>query len=197
MSRSRPLRVIVPFVVAIATVAAIAAGAGAHDTDFGDPNDTSGKLDVSQVRLGHEGPAFWTIVTFARWSVNELWDAGYLMVLVDTANNPDPEYYVLIRSDGNALLGSLWRIQPTGPDSYLGTAPVKRQSGRSASVQLRLRRLMFGPHRDYYRWWVITTYTADTCVRTCVDRAPNGTDMRQQWLPGRSPTPSPSPSPSP
>jgi hypothetical protein len=173
------------------TVVLVAAIAGAHDTDFDDPNDTAGKLDVSQVRLGHEGPAFWTIVTFARWSINELWDAGYLMVLLDTSNSADPEYYVLIRSDGNALLGSLWRIQSTGPDSYLGTAPVTRQSGRSASVRLRLRRLTFGPHRDYYRWWVITTYTADVCVRTCVDRAPNGDRMRVQWLP----TPSPSPSP--
>jgi hypothetical protein len=135
------------------------------------------------------------VVTFAGWSTEELWDAGYLMVWLDTRNSVAAEYYLLLRSDGRAMLGSLWRVQSTGPDSFLGSAPVHRLSGRSVSVSLRLRRLTFGPKRDFFRWWVVTLFNA--CPRTCVDRAPNGTATRQQWLPGRSPTPSPSPSPSP
>ena len=196
MTRPWWLRAGAPFAAALATVLAMSLVAGAHDTDLVDPNDANGKLDIRSVRLAHDGRLFWTVVTFARWGVGGMWDSGYIMVMLDTRLSAEPEYYLLIRSNGSALLGSLWRVQATGPDSYLGAATVTRLSGRSASVGMRLRRLSFGPKRTFYRWWVLTLFTNDVCPRTCHDRAPNGTTVLQ-WRPGMSPGPSPSPSESP
>ncbi len=188
------LRAAAPFAATLVTVAVIAAAAGAHDTDVLDPNDTRGKLDVKQVRLAHQpGPPFWTILTFGEWRTAEMWDRGYLMVLLDTEGGMGAESYLLIRSVGRALEGSLWRARAYGPDSFLGSVPVRRLSRRSASVQVGLSRLTFGASRSFYRWWVETLYTSDTCRRTCHDVAPNGEPVRQ-WRPGMSPTPSP-PSP--
>lgn len=184
------------FVAALATVSLMAFAAGAHDTDFTDPDDTRGKLDVKQVRLEHRSsPPFWTIVTFGEWRTAEIWDRGYLMVLLDTKGGMGAEFYLLIRSARTELEGSLWRVRGVGPDSYLGSATVRRLSRRSASVQVRLFRLTFGEGRAFYRWWVQTVFTSDLCRRTCQDRAPNG-DSVLQWRPGMSPTPTPSPSPS-
>lgn len=201
MTERRWFRVSASFAAAVATALLAALVAGAHDTDFRDPNDARGKLDVREVRLAHEeGAPKWAMVTFARWGALEMWDRGYLEVLLDTRREEDPEYYVLVRSNRSELQGTLWRIQPVGPDSYLGGVPVTRPSRRSVTVQVGLWRLTFGDRRDFYRWRVHTVFTSDVCRRTCHDFAPNGTSVLQ-WRPGRSPspsvTPSPSPSPSP
>jgi hypothetical protein len=175
VSRRRAIvRAVLSFVAAIVTVGALTLIAGAHDTDFNDPNDTRGKLDVSRVRLAHQpAPPIWTIVTFQEWGIREMWDRGYLMVLIDTRMDPAPEHYLLVRSDVFALEGTLWRIRSVG-----------------------LRRLAFGPTRPFYRWWVKTIVTGDLCPQTCQDRAPNGGRVLN-WRPGMSPTPSPSPTSSP
>ena len=197
MIGSRFLRAAAPFAAAIITIALMAVVAGAHDTDFQDPDDARGKLDVKQVRLAHApGPPTWTIVTFGEWRTVGMWDRGYLMILLDTQSGVGPEFYLLVRSTGTALQGSLWRARSYGPDSYLGSVPTRRPSLRSASVQVALKRLTFGVSRSFYRWWVQTVYTNNVCRRTCHDRAPNGETVLQ-WRPGMSPTPSPSPSPSP
>jgi hypothetical protein len=191
------LRAAAPFAAALMTVALMAVVAGAHHTDLLDPDDTRSRLDVRQVRFRHQpAPPFWTVVTFGEWRTAEMWDRGYIMVLLDTEGGVGAEYYLLVRSTGRALGGSLWRAHSTGPDSYLGSVPVKRFSRRSASVQVGLSRLTFGKSRSIYRWWVQTIYTSNTCRRTCQDRAPNGDPVRQ-WRPGMSPTPSPSPTESP
>jgi hypothetical protein len=193
VSRPYVLRASAPFAAALVTVALVAFVAGAHDTDRLDPNDTRGKLDVRQVRLAHQPlPPVWTVVTFAEWRTVEMWDRGYIMVLLDTSRGEGAEYYLLVRSVGAVLRGSLWRARIFGPDSYLGSVPVRRLSLRSASVQVRLSRLKFGASRSFYRWWVQTVFTGLTCRRTCQDRAPNGEPIRQ-WRPGMSPSPSPSP----
>jgi hypothetical protein len=203
VSGSRLLRAAAPFVAALITIVLMTIVAGAHDTDFLDPNDTRGRLDVKQVRLAHvPGPPTWTIITFAEWSTAGMWDRGYIMVLLDTKSGVGAEYYLLVRSAGTALQGSLWRAHAYGPDSYLGSVPTSRPSRRSASVQVSLKRLTFGASRSFYRWWIQTVYTSDLCPRTCHDRAPNQESVLQ-WRPGMSPTPtqsesqSPSDSPSP
>jgi hypothetical protein len=194
MSR-RWLRIAAPFALAFATVTFMTLIAAAHDTDLVDRNDTRGKLDVKRVRLAHEGrPPFWTVLTFAEWGVKEMWDRGYVMVLLDTQQGEQAEYYLLVRSNGRALEGSLWRARAFGPDSRMGGVLVRRLSRRSASVQVGLYRLTFGAKRTYYRWWVQTTYTSDVCRRTCHDRAPNASSVLQ-WRPGMSPTPSDGSSP--
>ena len=198
MSARRLLSTLAPFGAALVTVALVTAIAGAHDTDLTDPNDTPGRLDVRKVRLAHEtGPHAWTIATFREWRTREIWDRGYLMVLLDTRRSADAEYYLLVRSARTDLLGSIWRIRNFGPDSFVGSVPVQRDSRRSATVQVGLSRLTFGAKRLFYRWWVQTLFTGGgRCRRTCHDRAPNGEPVLQ-WRPGLSPTPSPSGSPSP
>jgi hypothetical protein len=197
VSPPRFLRAAAPFVAALVTVAMMAVVAGAHHTDLLDPDDTRGKLDVKQVRFAHSpGPPLWTVVTFPEWRTVEIWDRGYILVLLDTQAGPSAEYYLLVRSTGSSLVGSLWRARNFGPDTHLGSVPVKRPSSRSASVQVGLFRLTFGEKRSFYRWWIETLFTGNTCRRTCRDRAPDHDGVRQ-WRPGMSPTPSPSPSPSP
>jgi hypothetical protein len=193
----RWLRTTAPFAAAIVTALLAALAAGAHDTDLTDPNDTRGKLDVREVRLAHETRTpIWTVVTFADWGVREMWDRGYVEVLLDTRSGEKIEYYLLVRSNRSELLGTLWRHHAFGPDSYLGPVPVSRRSRHSVSVQVGLWRLGFGEKREFYRWRVHTVFTSGTCRRTCHDNAPNGTSVLQ-WRPGMSPSPSVSPSPDP
>jgi hypothetical protein len=195
MSDRRWLRTTAPFAAAIATALLAALAAGAHDTDLTDPNDTRGKLDVHEVRLAHDTRTpKWTVVTFADWGVFEMWDRGYVEVLLDTRRGENPEYYLLVRASRSELLGTLWRLHAFGPDTYLGTLQVTRRSRHSVSVQVGLWRLEFGDRRDFYRWQVHTIFTSDVCRRTCHDYAPNATAVLQ-WRPGRSPSPSVSPSP--
>lgn len=196
MSRRRWARVAAPFAAAAATVVTIALVAGAHDTDVTDPNDTKGKLDVRRVRLDHDTKTpRWTVVTASRWTNREMWDRGFIEVLLDTRRDEAAEYYLLVRTNRSRLEGSLWRLQRVGPDSYLGTLRVSRPSRRSATVEVQLWRLEFGDKRDFYRWWVHTVITSSVCPRTCHDVAPNG-DPVLQWRPGRSPTPSVTTTPS-
>jgi hypothetical protein len=185
----------------MATALLAALVAGAHDTDFNDLNDTRGKLDVRAVGLAHDERApRWKITTFGEWGTLEMWDRGYLEVLLDTRRKRAPEYYVLIRSTRSELQGTLWRSRAGTPDSYLGQVPVTRPSRRSVTAQVGLWRLSFGDRRDFYRWQVHTVFTSSVCRRTCHDEAPNAGSILQ-WRPGRSPspsvTPSPFPSPSP
>lgn len=195
MSVSPRVRALAPFVAATAAVVVAAAAAGARHTDATDPNDTRGRLDVRIVRMEHRfSTPRWTVVTFGEWSTASIWDRGYIFVMLDTQGRKAPEHYLMVRSVGTSLLGSLWRLRTPGPDSYLGTVPVSRPTLRSAQVQVRLGRLAFERGRRFYRWWVETLFTTDVCRRVCIDRAPR--DPVLQWRPGMSPTPSPSPSPS-
>jgi hypothetical protein len=195
--RQATARGVAAFVAALATVAAMTVIAGAHDTDFTDPNDTPGKLDVKLVRLAHQpGPPTWTIVTHNVWRIAEMWDRGYLMVMLDTEGGPAAEFYLLVRTVRSTIEGTLWRARAVGPDSHLGTVPTKKITSRAVRVQVGLKRLTFGSARRGYRWWVHTVFTSDDCRRTCHDRAPNGENVFQ-WRPGMSPTPTVSPSPSP
>jgi hypothetical protein len=196
MRPSRLVRAGGPFAAALVTVTVMALVAGAHHTDLVDPNDTRGKLDVREVRFSHPGPPLWRVLTFPEWRTVDIWDRGYIMIMLDTEAGTPAEYYLLVRSTGASLAGSLWRARNFGSDTFLGSVPVKRLSPRSISAQVGLFRLTFGEHRMFYRWWVETLFTGDRCRRTCHDRAPNQAGV-VQWRPGMSPTPSPSLSPTP
>ena len=157
---------------------------------------TRGKLDLERVRLAHQpGPPKWTLATFGEWRTAEIWDRGYLMVFLDTQGGAGAEHYLLIRSSGVALEGSLWRLRNVGPDSYLGSARNRwsraERHGPGGLVPAHLRR-----EPTFYRWWTETLFTGEFCRRTCHDQAPNG-DPVLQWRPGMSPSPSPSETPSP
>ena len=193
---SRFLRAAAPLVVALATIALLAAVAGAHHTDRLDPNDTIGKLDVREVRLAHTpGPPRWTVETFAEWGTREIWDRGYIVIMLDTADGAGPEHYLLVRSSGRQLVGSLWRVRSGGSD-VLGSLEVDRFSRRSATVKVALSRLDF-------RWEAVllSVVGRDALLRRHVPPNLPRSHPQQgalvQWRPGMSPTPSPSPSPSP
>ena len=156
-----------------------------------DPNDTAGLLDVHEVRfVDGDGPPAWTIITFNRWTVRQIWDRGYILLYLDTIGSDRPDYYVLVRADRHALAGAMWRIRRTGDDVRLFTVATRKRGDHAAEVSVPLRRLSIGAHRTLYRWSVLTLFTGNHCRRTCLDPAPDGT-MVEQPLPTASPSPSP------
>ena len=194
---ARVWRTIGSFALALVTAGLAAIVASAHHTDLTDPNDTRGKLDIEEVHLAHDvRPPVWTVVTYARWGIHQMWDRGYVELILDTRRDERPEYYVLVRADVWTLEGTLWRIRPKGRDVDLGAVPVKRRSLDSLSVEVGMWRLEFGDRRTSYRWRVHTMFTGDVCPRSCHDFAPDvDAEAVIQWRPGMSPTPTVSPSP--
>jgi hypothetical protein len=188
-----------PFIAAgvLVLLLATAMAASWRRTDIDDPNDTRGVLDVQTVRFWHPRgePPEWTVLTFSRWKVRPLWDHGYVHVFFDTIGGEPPEYRVLIRSTGRALLASLWQIakKPGKLDRFVRDLPVYRKSHDGVSVRVPLKSMTFGPQRISYNWWIVTTLSTDKCPTTCIDRAPNRGSV-PQYRPGMSPSPTPSPS---
>ncbi|GIU97755.1 MAG: hypothetical protein KatS3mg013_1558 [Actinomycetota bacterium] len=185
-----------PVALALATVVAAAAWAAIMPQRVLDPNDTPGRLDVRVVRFEDPpgtGPE-WTVITFDPWTVGQMWDRGWVYLLLDTRGDEAADHLVVVRSDGRRLLGSLWRVATgTGRDRYLRAVAAEKVGERAAWVRLPLRALTFGPSRTFYRWWVQTWWE---CEGRCADRAPDvGSELT--YRPGMSPSPSPSPSPEP
>ena len=184
------------------TVAAIA-GAPGRSVQVNDPNDTRGLLDVRSVSFDPDTvPPQWTVVTFSRWIPAHTEDRAFAFVYLDTKKGAGPDYYVLIRSTGRTLEGSLWRDVDKAGDVRLGPVAVsKRSDDQGVTVEVPLGRLQFGAVRTFYRWWIVTTFTGRVCRITCVDRVPDQ-DVVEQPLgtptptPTTSPTASPTPSPS-
>jgi hypothetical protein len=154
-----------------------------------DPNDTSGLLDVHEVRFRDgEGPPAWTVITFNNWTPRKIWDRGYVLLYLDTLGSPEPDYYVLVRADRDSLIGSMWRERADGHDVRLFRVATRKRRGDGVRVDVPLRRLSIGAHRTLYRWSVLTLFTGNHCRRTCFDPAPDAT-MIEQPLPTSSPSP--------
>lgn len=185
-ARARPL---LPFVVAaaIALVAIAAIATPRVHTDRSDPNDTRGVLDIRRIRLDHRGSTEATIITFAPWTIRSIWDRGFAYVFLDTQGDEAAEYFVLARSKGNELDATLWRDRRTRRDVLIRKVQVRRKSDYGVTVALPIRSLQFGPNRDSYFWWTVTTFMGARCRRTCIDLAPNNGTL-EQWSPGASPT---------
>jgi hypothetical protein len=187
-------------VVLVATVVALAAAAtpaGARHEVVEDPRDTPGRLDVQMVRLRHdEGPPQWRIVTFARWTIPQIWDLGYLVVELDTRADDAIDFRVVVRSDGRRLEATLYRVRRDGATKATGTVPAGKAGGRASAVRVPLRKLEVGSNRLVYRWSVATLFTGSTCPKSCLDRVPD-VGLAEQPVPGVTPSPTPSPSPTP
>ncbi|MDH4113690.1 MAG: hypothetical protein OEV60_13595 [Actinomycetota bacterium] len=196
--RAYAMRSIVPFVIAalVVLVAVVAIASPSFHSGANDPNDTKGLLDVRRVRLAHKGGTEATVIMFASWSPAAIWDRGNVYVFLDTSGADDAEYFVLVRSTGSGLQGSLWRDRRDRRDVFLRTVKVRRKTGNGVSVAIPIKSLEFGGFRTSYFWWATTTFTGRVCRRTCVDRAPDDGSV-EQWRPGMSPSPSPTNSPSP
>ena len=193
-----PLRPALPFLVAllIAAVAIAAIAAPSYHNDARDPNDTRGLLDVRRVRLDHEGRTEVTVLTFAEWTAASIWDRGNAYVFLDTEGGENPEYFALVRSTGSDLQASLWRDRREHRDVFLRNLRVRRKSRDGVSIEIPIKTLEFGRFRESYFWWATTSFAAEVCRRTCIDRAPDGGSV-EQWRPGMSPSPTNTTTPSP
>ena len=194
------VRRVVPFVAAAALIAGVVAAiALAGPNTVQDPNDTRGILDVKTVRFRHPSgePPAWKIVTFDGWSPRKIWDRGYLYVLLDTGGGETAEYAAQVRSDGRRVSGVLYRLgKGDARDVVVSSLSAGKSGAASASIRIPLKRLRFGEHRTYYRWWSVTTLSGEICPSVCIDRAPDSGSVLR-YRPGMSPTPSPTTSPSP
>jgi hypothetical protein len=204
VAHERRTRVIVrrlaPFAVAAVVIAGlVAAIAFAGPNTVQDPNDTRGVLDVKTVRFKHPSgePPTWKIVTFDGWSARKIWDRGFLYVLLDTGGGENADYAAQVRSDGRRVSGVLYRLgKGDARDVVVTSLSARKPGAASASIRIPLRRLRFGEHRTFYRWWTVTTLSGVVCPAVCIDRAPN-TGSVLRYRPGMSPTPTGTPSPTP
>jgi hypothetical protein len=191
VTRADVLRPLVPFAIATviaALVVAVAIAAPRLHSDVRDPNDTKGLLDVRRVRLAHEGRTEVTVITFASWTTSAMWDRGNAYVFLDTKGSADAEYFVVVRSTGPKLQGSLWRDRRDRRDVFIRNVAVRKKTADGVSMRVPVTSLAFGRSRESYFWWATTTFTGEVCRRTCVDRAPDDGAV-EQWRPGMSPTP--------
>ena len=193
MSRAvrRALR---PFVVATLLVAVVTSAMAVVRTET-DANDTRGELDVRSMRFTWEPGAAprWTIVTFSTWPESAVWDRGYLYVEIDTHAGEGADDYVLIRSDGRRMIGSLFRVGKHR-DRYVRRVPVDRADEISVEVAIPWSELSIGPSRETIGWWVRTSFSSGACVKPCLDRAPDDGAL-EEFVPGASPPPDPNPNP--
>ena len=176
--------------------ALIALPAHATSPSQQDPNDTPGLLDVRRVTLAPGRTPRWRITTSASWTIRRLWDAGYLIVQLDTVGDPGVDHLVVVRSDGRRLLATLMRLRADGSERPIATLRASKQGGRTVGVSVPLGRLTIGPDRTSYLWSVLTTFTGGACPQTCLDHVPD-TGAIEQPLPGVTPTPTPTPTATP
>jgi hypothetical protein len=174
---------------------ALAIPAMARHSDQGDPNDTAGRLDLRAVDH-HPGPPRWTATSFQRWTEEQIWDRGFLIVELDTRGDEAVDHLLVVGSDGTELVAHLYRIRRDGTQAELATIDTDKVGWRSAAVSVALHKLSIGPNRTAYYWAVLSSLVGSACPQTCLDRVPDE-GMVEQLLPGVSPSPSPSSSPSP
>ena len=177
-------------VIAAGLIAALAITAWAALNVVSDPNDTKGLLDVRTVRFDPDGPPEWTVITFTSWTIPSIWDTGYVIVYLDTRGDDDPDYYGLIRSDGEDMRADLYRDLNT-TDRRLRSLKVWRNGGRQVSLRIPLRFVKIGINRTLYRWSVLTLFTNSKCHQVCFDPVPDSGMVDQTLSPSPSPTPSP------
>ncbi len=147
----------------------------AADTDFADPRDADGKLDVKAVELDHtREPLVWKIQTYGSWTIKEIWDRGYVAVDLDTTAGPEADHYLLARSDGRHLKGSLFRIRDSGRDARIGPVDVRHPDTKTVRIEFDLGRIGVGAGRTSFGWDVLTIYSAkQTCRNACFDMSPD------------------------
>ncbi|HEY7400826.1 MAG TPA: hypothetical protein VH989_08000 [Actinomycetota bacterium] len=154
-----------------------------------DPNDTQGLFDVRTVRFDPERPPEWTVITFGSWTTKGVWDKGYVLVYLDTLGNHDPDYFALIRSDGDDMRADLYR--DLANDRLLRHLIVWRNGSHQVSVRIPLRFVKIGPKRTLYRWSALTLYTSANCKVPCIDLVPDDGMVDETLSPSPTPTPTP------
>jgi hypothetical protein len=174
--------------IALGLVVAVSLTAWAALSVVHDANDTRGLFDVRTVRLDPTKPPEWTVITFSSWTIQSVWDRGYVLVYLDTMGTDDPDYYGLIRSDGDVMRADLYRDLNTN-DHRIRTLKVWRNGGHQVSLRIPLGFVKIGVHRTLYRWSVLTLFTSSKCHVPCVDTAPDSGMIDQTLSPSPTPTP--------
>ena len=131
--------VLVAITVAGATVAAMAAGPTAPGFERRSTIRTNAGPARHETCLFDDpvdAPPNWTIVTYGEWRPKALHDKGFVFVYLDMTGTDRAEYYVLIRSVGRALAGSLWRDPKRGSDIKLLPIDVTRTSNASLTLEI-------------------------------------------------------------
>lgn len=192
MPRTNKLLVLLAAAVGLAV--ALPLLAVANHAYVSDADDTRGRLDVRRARVNDGRPPTWTVVTYPRWSVERIWDAGYFMVRLDTFGKRRFDYYALVRSDGYGMQGSLWRDRANKPDRQISTLKAWHPKPRVLKLRIPLNKMYFGEQRVQYRWRVETLYLTPRCPRTCLDNAPDRGAVTEM-VPWATPSPVPSGTP--
>ena len=182
------LTAIAVVLVLVAAVVLAVLPAGAHHTDFTDGNDVQGRFDVRSVEHAHDArPRKWLVTMFGKWTARNTWDAGYVILNLDTLDGPQMDYYAVVRSDGRRMRATVHRDRSRGKDPVVAK-PRAWKSGRSVGFEIPWSKLKVAEFRDDYRWSVQTLWVGGACPATCFDFAPNGGAMIPQPYPTPSPT---------
>lgn len=172
------------------TAALVPVLAGPGDPAIADADDTDGLLDLARARARGTEELSVRLDTYASWRARDIWDDGFLLVLLDTFGDERADYYALVRSKGNGLAASLYRDRKRRRDLFVRGLAVWRPARTSAIVKIPLELLRFGNGRLSYGWYAQSLFTGPRCRRVCLDFVPDAGAV-QRPVPG-APTPSPS-----
>lgn len=192
MKRRTVARVVLAVTV-VAGAATLPFSASADHVDVTDANDTRGPFDVARVKVIEGRKPRYDVVMYPRWKNAGVWDRSYALLYFDTFGGEAPDYYVMLRSDGFRMRGTLYRDKVEKKDRIVARAKTWRPGRRSVAVRVPLRRMKFPEQRLVYHWWVVTLHTGTSCKQVCFDRAPNAGKVTEPAPgAGQSPTPTPS-----
>lgn len=185
---------LVPFVATVLTAVLVGVALARAPVPLEDPNDTLGPMDVLTVTFDGVGTPTWAVTMQKPWRIRATWDRAFAFVYLDVVGDTRGDYYAIVRSAGNDVVGSLWRDPKRGHDVRVRPLEVLWRSSRELALSIPLAAMDIGAFRSIYRWWVVTTFSGEICRSTCVDRAPDEGAV-EELLPGASPTPTPTPTP--
>lgn len=150
--------------------------------DVSDRNDTHGKFDLRAVNHYKDARnrRVYRMITWGNWSEAEVWDRGYFVVWLDTRWDQRRDYYVLVRSTGRGMRGSLWRDRKTKSDYAIGSLTTYRTTSDDVKVRVRIKTELLARKRTYYRWKAESLWFGGGCPRQCFDRAPDSGYVKQR-----------------
>jgi hypothetical protein len=194
-------RISLALVAVVAGVSLFPLFASGAAPDVTDPNDSRGLLDVRSANATRPPRPRFRIETYQRWTVKRVQDHGYALVYLDTIPGKRFDYYVLARSNGHRMVGTLYRDRRRKSDRRMGAVRVRRPTPKGVAMSLRMARLHWPKSRDHYRWYAQTVFTSNRCPQVCFDVAPDGAPVVEP-RPGATPTPTitptvPTPTPTP
>ena len=178
-------------VIAVALVGALALVpllASARHTSVPDANDTRGLLDIQQLDVeGSNTRPRWILLSYERWTIEDIWDTGFVLIHLDSFGDDAFDYYAMVRSDGNRLIASLYRDRENKSDRFLQNVSVSKPTRRTMEVSIPLSKIRVRDNGTYH-WFARTLFTSGRCQDTCIDRAPDSGAV-SETIPNPLPTP--------